>query len=174
MAVGVELRIPTTGPLYLKRTAAAEALDGRAYAQICPPAAHTGPRPVAARLISARLRAGLEHHVPGEEQHPVPWSPGLPMGGGGGKTAVAEPASPSLLFHCHGGGFVASSPRSHESYLRYWARHLDCPILSIDYSLAPENPFPRFLTSPSSAGGGGRRKSIAGRWRRSCTPTFGP
>jgi hormone-sensitive lipase len=31
------------------------------------------------------------------------------------------------------------------SYLKYWATKLDCPILSIDYSLAPEAPFPRAL-----------------------------
>ena len=28
-------------------------------------------------------------------------------------------------------------------YLRYWAKELDIPILSIDYSLAPEFPYPR-------------------------------
>jgi hormone-sensitive lipase len=31
------------------------------------------------------------------------------------------------------------------SYLKNWAKKLDCPILSIDYSLAPEAPFPRAL-----------------------------
>lgn len=30
-------------------------------------------------------------------------------------------------------------------YLRQWAKDLDVPILSIDYSLAPEYPFPRAL-----------------------------
>ena len=30
-------------------------------------------------------------------------------------------------------------------YLRNWAKDLDVPILSIDYSLAPESPFPRAL-----------------------------
>lgn len=49
----------------------------------------------------------------------------------------------SLLIHCHGGGFVAQSSRSHEVYLRTWTSELDIPILSIDYSLAPEAPYPR-------------------------------
>lgn len=31
------------------------------------------------------------------------------------------------------------------SYLREWASRLDVPILSVDYSLAPEAPFPRAL-----------------------------
>ncbi|XP_044748109.1 hormone-sensitive lipase isoform X2 [Coccinella septempunctata] len=57
----------------------------------------------------------------------------------------AKPASPGLLIHCHGGGFVAQSSRSHECYLRDWAKYLKVPIFSIDYSLAPEAPFPRAL-----------------------------
>ncbi|KAG8224241.1 hypothetical protein J437_LFUL001620 [Ladona fulva] len=55
------------------------------------------------------------------------------------------PPSKGLVIHCHGGGFVAQSSRSHESYLRDWAVRLNVPILSIDYSLSPEAPFPRAL-----------------------------
>lgn len=56
---------------------------------------------------------------------------------------VVEPPAKGLIIHCHGGGFVAQSSKSHEGYLRDWAKILDVPILSIDYSLAPEAPFPR-------------------------------
>lgn len=56
-----------------------------------------------------------------------------------------NPKSRGLLFHCHGGGFVAQSSRSHETYLRQWAQAMAVPILSVDYSLAPEAPFPRAL-----------------------------
>lgn len=55
------------------------------------------------------------------------------------------PPSPALIIHCHGGGFVAQSSRSHEMYLRDWACQLKVPILSIDYSLAPRAPFPRAM-----------------------------
>ncbi|EDQ84195.1 uncharacterized protein MONBRDRAFT_34791 [Monosiga brevicollis MX1] len=48
-----------------------------------------------------------------------------------------------LLVHFHGGGFLSNSSKSHEVYLRNWARDLDVPILSVDYSLAPEAQFPR-------------------------------
>lgn len=41
------------------------------------------------------------------------------------------PPSPGLIVHCHGGGFVAQSSKSHEVYLRDWANTLDVPILSI-------------------------------------------
>lgn len=30
-------------------------------------------------------------------------------------------------------------------YLRYWAKELKIPILSIDYSLAPDAPYPQAL-----------------------------
>ncbi|GBM06893.1 Hormone-sensitive lipase [Araneus ventricosus] len=60
------------------------------------------------------------------------------------KTSLA-PKSKSLVFHCHGGGFVAQDPDSHEIYLRHWANDLNIPIISVDYSLSPEAPFPRAL-----------------------------
>lgn len=45
----------------------------------------------------------------------------------------------------HGGGWAAQTSRSHELYLRQWAKEINSPILSIDYSLAPEAPFPRAI-----------------------------
>ena len=54
-------------------------------------------------------------------------------------------ASRNLIFHVHGGAFVTQSSKSHEDYLMIWAVKLDSPILSIDYSLAPEAPFPRAI-----------------------------
>ena len=47
-----------------------------------------------------------------------------------------------LVIHCHGGGFVAQSSQSHEMYLRRWAKTLRAPIISVDYSLSPEAPYP--------------------------------
>eukprot|EP00048_Salpingoeca_helianthica_P006996 m.105208 g.105208 ORF g.105208 m.105208 type:complete len:902 (+) comp14194_c6_seq2:225-2930(+) len=55
------------------------------------------------------------------------------------------PKSPALIVHFHGGGFVAHSSRSHEVYLRAWAQNIGVPILSVDYSLAPEAPYPAAL-----------------------------
>lgn len=82
-------------------------------------------------------------------------------------------SSPGLVFHCHGGGFVAQSSRSHETYLRQWATSISAPILSVDYSLAPEAPFPRALdevyyaycwalTNTLSLGSTGERIVLAG------------
>lgn len=56
----------------------------------------------------------------------------------------AEP-SKNLIIHVHGGAFISQTSKAHERYLREWAAKLDVPILSINYSLAPEAPFPRAL-----------------------------
>ncbi|VUZ56771.1 unnamed protein product [Hymenolepis diminuta] len=53
--------------------------------------------------------------------------------------------SPYLLIHIHGGGFIALSSETHDVYIRPWAEKLDCPIISLNYSLAPECPYPRAL-----------------------------
>ena len=50
--------------------------------------------------------------------------------------------SSHLILHAHGGGFIGGSSKSHEVYLKSWCKYLNVPIVSIDYSLAPEYPFP--------------------------------
>lgn len=62
-----------------------------------------------------------------------------------GSSGKILPPSEALIIHSHGGGFVAQSSKSHEIYVRDWAVELDVPILSIDYSLAPQAPYPRAL-----------------------------
>lgn len=48
----------------------------------------------------------------------------------------------SLIFHCHGGGFVAMTPKGHESYLRFWSEHLNIPVVCSNYGKAPERAYP--------------------------------
>ena len=48
-----------------------------------------------------------------------------------------------VILHMHGGGFVALSSRSMQNYNRKWANVLGVPIISIDYRMPPENPFPQ-------------------------------
>lgn len=55
------------------------------------------------------------------------------------------PKSKNLIIHAHGGGFVAQSSKSHLVYLQEWAVNLNVPILSVDYSLSPESPYPKSL-----------------------------
>jgi acetyl esterase len=50
-------------------------------------------------------------------------------------------AGPVMVFF-HGGGFVIGSIETHEPYCAEAARLLDMPVVSVDYRLAPEHPFP--------------------------------
>lgn len=38
-----------------------------------------------------------------------------------------------------------SSTILYQNYLRNWSKELSVPVLSVDYSLSPEAPFPRAL-----------------------------
>ncbi|ALC41362.1 CG11055 [Drosophila busckii] len=115
-------------PLQLPARKQADAEALKQFVDIPVPSAHLGPGlPVSVRLLSAKRRAGML----GEGRYRA-WR------------RLLQP-SKCILFHCHGGGFVAQSSKSHELYLRDWAVELDVPILSVDYSLAPEAPFPRAL-----------------------------
>lgn len=89
------------------------------------PNSYIGKRPVQVRLISYEAREGMIGEVNTKNK--------------------LLPRSRGLMIHCHGGGFAAQSSQSHECYLREWAKQLEVPILSIDYSLAPEAPYPRAL-----------------------------
>jgi len=48
---------------------------------------------------------------------------------------------PILVFF-HGGGYTIGSPTSHDSVCRNLCMEAECLVVSVDYRLAPENPFP--------------------------------
>jgi len=56
-------------------------------------------------------------------------------------TRADREAGPVMIFY-HGGGFVIGDIDTHEPYCAEAARQLDMPVISIDYRLAPEHPFP--------------------------------
>ncbi|XP_028333276.1 hormone-sensitive lipase isoform X2 [Physeter macrocephalus] len=114
--------------------------DPKVTVTISPPLAHTGPGPVLVRLISYDLREGQDS----EELSSLVRSEG-PRSLELRSRPQQAPRSRRLVVHIHGGGFVAQTSKSHEPYLKSWAQELGAPILSIDYSLAPEAPFPRAL-----------------------------
>jgi acetyl esterase len=51
------------------------------------------------------------------------------------------PPQPLLVYH-HGGGWVVGDLDTHDGLCRFLAEHSGCRVLSIDYRLAPEHPFP--------------------------------
>jgi acetyl esterase len=53
----------------------------------------------------------------------------------------AKEVLPGLVFF-HGGGWVIGDPDTHEGLCRALANGARCAVFSVDYRLAPENPFP--------------------------------
>jgi acetyl esterase/lipase len=58
--------------------------------------------------------------------------------------------SPAIL-HLHGGGFNAGSSRAGMCQLQELAGALDCVVVSVEYRLAPETPFPGALADNYAA-----------------------
>ncbi len=57
--------------------------------------------------------------------------------------APGAPSAPQpLLVYYHGGGWVIGDLETHDGLCRFLAEHSGCRVLSVDYRLAPEDPFP--------------------------------
>jgi acetyl esterase len=78
-----------------------------------------------------------------------------------------------VLMHLHGGGFVGGSLEMDDRRCRRLARDADCIVVSLDYPLAPEHPFPIpieaafaawqwILRSAREFGGDARRCAVSG------------
>jgi hormone-sensitive lipase len=50
-----------------------------------------------------------------------------------------------IIVDIHGGGFIATSTRLHQTYLRKWAKKCNAVVFAIDYKLAPEEKYPALL-----------------------------
>lgn len=109
--------------------------DDQGYLQVPIPSSHIGQQPVRARLLSPFRTADMVGHCKSCFQ---------------ACSCKIQPSSDTIFFHMHGGGFIAQTSKSHQSYLRQWSRKLGLPIFSIDYSLAPQAPYPRYLSNTFS------------------------
>jgi acetyl esterase len=54
---------------------------------------------------------------------------------------VSGGALPTLIYY-HGGGFVIGNIETHDSTCRRLANRSRCQVISVDYRLSPEHPFP--------------------------------
>jgi acetyl esterase len=108
------------------------------------PAVETLPMPQAraallrqSRLVGGRQPIGLVRDlmVPGAEGE-LPARLYVPRG------RVARPEPAPLLFFVHGGGMMYGDLESHDAVCRFLAERADVRVLSVDYRLAPEHPFP--------------------------------
>lgn len=102
----------------------------------------TGATPEEVRARTAASRSTLGRYpAPGVRARDlfVPGDPTIP-------TRLYEPVdlapgSPLLVYY-HGGGWVVGDLDSHDGICRYLAKHANVRVLSVDYRLAPEHPFP--------------------------------
>ncbi|CAF1498644.1 unnamed protein product, partial [Didymodactylos carnosus] len=84
------------------------------------------------KVLSSEVRKGMEHLSSKKSDYEISSHKMLPQ-------------SDHLIMHIHGGGFIATSSTTHENYLKPWALELEVPIVAVDYSLAPEYPFPQAI-----------------------------
>ena len=57
----------------------------------------------------------------------------------------SAPATDRVLLHFHGGGFILGSARGNASFSTQVAEFSGLEVISVDYRLAPESPFPAGL-----------------------------
>jgi len=60
--------------------------------------------------------------------------------------------APAIVYY-HGGGWVVGDLDTHDASCRMLARHSGCVVVSVDYRLAPEHPFPAPLDDAVAAFG---------------------
>ncbi|MBD5802910.1 Carboxylesterase NlhH [Azoarcus sp. Aa7] len=104
-------------------------------------------------LTVAQARHSFEklQFVFGGEPEAVASTLDVPMARPDGSALLARlyrplEASPAealpLLIYFHGGGWCVGSVQSHDGLCRQLANRAGCAVLSVDYRLAPEYPFP--------------------------------
>ncbi|HEX6229738.1 MAG TPA: alpha/beta hydrolase [Solirubrobacterales bacterium] len=64
---------------------------------------------------------------------------------------AAQPPPRPLLLYFHGGGWVVGDLETHDSVCRFLAAHSGATILSCDYRLAPEHPYPAAVEDAQAA-----------------------
>jgi acetyl esterase len=105
--------------------------------------------PAEARAAFAAMRGFLG---PGPEVGAVS-DMSVPTRGGsvGARLYRPEGAEVGLLVYLHGGGWVCGGIDDFDGLVRRVVRHSQCAVLSVDYRLAPEHPFPAGLNDAVDA-----------------------
>ena len=104
------------------------------------PSVHTMTGAQARALIRSRF-------VPAAQPEPVAEVRDETVPGPGGDIPVRiyrpdRPGALPILVYAHGGGFVFCDLDSHDGLCRDFANRLGAVVVSVDYRLAPENPWP--------------------------------
>ena len=115
------------------------------------------PRPHAASVAAARHELELSCAVfpppapplAGVDELSIP-SPAGPRPARLYRPRGAATPAPALLFF-HGGGFVEGSLDTHDGICRVLCARARCAVVSLDYRLAPEHPFPAAIEDGAAA-----------------------
>jgi acetyl esterase len=89
-----------------------------------------------------QARAGMTLADPNATVEAVHEVRDLDAGGVAARLYHPSPEVTGLLVYFHGGGWVIGDLESHDGTCRSLANHSGQAVLSIDYRLAPEHPFP--------------------------------
>ncbi len=86
----------------------------------------------------------VKHTAMAGRDQPIGAVRGLPVGERRGRLFVPTraPVTGPLLVYFHGGGWVYGDLDSHDPTCRFLAERSGVRVLSVDYRLAPEHPFP--------------------------------
>lgn len=123
----------------------------RSYLDAITPPALSSPAPDNAELVRMRralmlrareLRGEIPGLLSGVKSRDVTVSPGLTARI---YTPPAATAPLPVLVFTHGGGWVVGSVETHDPFCRLLSEAAGIIILSVEYRLAPENPFPAGL-----------------------------
>jgi acetyl esterase len=131
----------------LARTQAAHQMDSDsiAFMAMQPPPPANPPAPERAREASRRLRLLSQPdlpHVAEVREFAAPGETGpIPLRAYRGSGTASGEVLPALVYY-HGGGWVVGDLDSHDWTCRMLANAADCAVISVDYRLAPEHPFP--------------------------------
>jgi len=119
--------------------------DSIAFMALQPPPPANPPAPERAREAARRLRLISQPdlpHVAEVREFSAPGAAGpIPLRAYRGSGTVSSEVLPFLVYY-HGGGWVVGDLDSHDWTCRMIANAADCAVVSVDYRLAPEHPFP--------------------------------
>ncbi len=124
------------------------ALLARIQAELGPPLDGTLMAPADGRAFSAAVATRWNRDLPPLKRVVDVVVDGNPaLGSADTRVKVMIPPDPAAgaILYAHGGGWAFGSPESHERIARVLALSSGLPVFSVDYRLAPEDPFPAGL-----------------------------
>ena len=143
----------------------------QAKAAAIPPMHELGPDGARQAMLDGRVNDVDPPPVARVEEHAIPGPAGdIPLRC---YYPPADAATPGALLYFHGGGFVIGDLDTHDTVCRGLCVGADVMVVSVDYRLAPEHPYPAAVDDALAAwgwlkdnaqaiGADGRRLAVGG------------